>query len=204
MSEGNDTRMYEAIGLLEVRSIAWGLDAADVMVKAAPVSFIDTFMVTPGKFVVLVHGDPSSVESSLQAGRDRAREQVLDSLLLPYVDPQVFTAITLASGHDAVDALGFVETSTVAAGIRSADAAAKAAAVTLLQLHLARGIGGKSLLTLTGPLHEVEASVHAAEEILETPGALVATRIVANPHADLAQQVLQASRLDLDEDGDAS
>jgi microcompartment protein CcmL/EutN len=194
--------MYEAIGLLELRSIAWGLDAADVMIKAAPVSFIDTFMVTPGKFVVLVHGDPSSVESSLRAGRDMAREQVLDSLLIPYVDPQVFTAITLQSGREEVEALGFVEATSVAGGIRSADAAAKAANVTLLQLHLARGIGGKSFLTLTGPLYEVQAAVRAAEETLDAPGALVATRIVANPHPDLAQQVLQSARLDLDDDTD--
>jgi microcompartment protein CcmL/EutN len=204
MVEGNDTPMYEAIGLLELRSIAWGLDAADVMIKAAPVSFIDTFMVTPGKFVVLVHGDPSSVESSLQAGRDMAREQILDWLFIPFVDPQVFTAITLQSGRSHVDALGFVETATVATGIRSADAAAKAAEVTLLQLHLARGIGGKSLLTLTGSLPEVQAAVHAAEEILDTPGGMVATRIVANPHPDLAQQLLQAAHLDLDDDTDAS
>ncbi len=97
--------MYEAIGLLELRSIAWGLDAADVMIKAAPVQFIDTFMVTPGKFVVLVHGDPSSVESSLTAGREMAREQVLDSLLIPFVDPQVFTAIQLSSGVTQLGAL---------------------------------------------------------------------------------------------------
>jgi len=195
--------MYEAIGLLEVRSIAWGLDAADVMIKAAPVRFIDTFMVTPGKFVILVHGDPSSVESSLQAGRDMARDQVLDSLMIPYVDPQVFSAIVLDSGIQQVEALGFLETSTVAGGILSADAAAKAASVTLLQLHLARGIGGKSILTLTGPLHEVQAALHAGSEILSGTDTLIATRTVANPHPDLAQQVLAASRSEDDTEPEA-
>ena len=186
--------MYESIGLLEVRSIAWGLEAADAMVKAAPVQFIDTFMVTPGKFVVLVHGDPSSVESSLQAGRELARDQVLDSLVLPLVHPQVFTAVTLESQVQQVDALGFLETATIAAGILSADAAAKAADVTLLQLHLARGIGGKTILTLSGALHEVQAALHAAEQILEPEHALVASRIVANPHPDLAQQVVLSAQ----------
>ncbi len=186
--------MYEAIGLLELRSIAWGLNAADVMIKAAPVQFIDTFMVTPGKFVVLVHGDPSSVESSLTAGREMARDQVLDSLLIPLVDPQVFTAIELSSGVTQLGALGFIETTTIASGIQCADAAAKSAEVTLLQLHLGRGIGGKSILTLTGKLHEVQAAIHAAEQRVEAAETMVATRIVANPHPDLARQILLISQ----------
>jgi microcompartment protein CcmL/EutN len=194
MAKEIQAHMYEAIGLLEVRSIAWGLEAADAMVKAAPVQFIDTFMVTPGKFVVLVHGDPSSVDSSLQAGRELARDQVLDSLMLPLVHPQVFKAITLESQVKQVEALGFLETATIAAGIRSADAAAKAADVLLLQLHLARGIGGKSILTLSGALHEVQAALQAAENVLEGEHALVASRIVANPHPDLAQQVVQSAQ----------
>jgi len=194
MAKDTHTHTYEAIGLLEVHSIAWGLQAADAMVKAAPVQFIDTFMVTPGKFVVLVHGDPSSVQYSLDAGRELAREQVLDSLILPLVHPQVFTALTLESQVTQVEALGFLETATIAAGIRSADAAAKAAAVQLLQLHLARGIGGKTILTLSGPLHEVQAALLAAEQILEADHSLVASRMVANPHPDLAQQVILSAQ----------
>ena len=56
--------MYEAIGLLELDSIAAGIEVADVMVKAAPVDFVDAFMVTPGKYIVVVHGDPTSVRVS--------------------------------------------------------------------------------------------------------------------------------------------
>ncbi|MFQ5600369.1 MAG: BMC domain-containing protein, partial [Candidatus Krumholzibacteriia bacterium] len=102
--------MYEAIGLVELESIAWGVDVADVMVKAAPVDFIDTFMVTPGKYVVLVHGDPSSVESSVAAGRDSAAGRVLDWLLIPFVDPQGFGAIRNQSTSESIAALGLIET----------------------------------------------------------------------------------------------
>ena len=196
MAKETNIPMYEAIGLLEVGSIAWGLEAADAMMKAAPVQFIDTFMVTPGKFVALVHGDPSSVELSVKAGRDLARDQVVDSLVLPLVHPQVFTAITLDSQVEQVGALGFLETATIAAGIRSADAAAKEANVLLLQLHLGRGIGGKSILTLSGDLHEVQAALQAAADSLDSANVLIASRIVANPHPDLAQQVVLSAHAD--------
>lgn len=186
--------MYEAIGLVELESIAWGVDVADVMVKAAPVDFIDTFMVTPGKYVVLVHGDPSSVESSVAAGRDSAAGRVLDWLLIPFVDPQVFGAIRNQSTCESIAALGLIETASVASGIVAADQAAKAAAVQLLQLHLARGIGGKSILSLTGPLFDVEASVEAGSRDAQSSGKLVATRIIPNPHPELATRLLQAAR----------
>lgn len=186
--------MIEAIGLVELQSIAWGVDVADVMVKVAPVQFVDTFMVTPGKYVVLVHGDPSSVESSVQAGRQAAPEQVLDWLLIPFVHPQVFPAIRNQSNAATIGALGLVETSSVASGVVAADQAAKAASVQLLQLHLARGIGGKSILSLTGALFDVQAAVEAARRGAEAASRLVAVRIIPNPHPDLAARLLQAVR----------
>lgn len=196
-TEGQATpAAYEAIGLVELQSIAWGVDVADVMLKAAPVDFVDSFMVTPGKYVVLVHGDPSSVESSVTAGRASAPEQVLDWLLIPFVHPKVFPAILNRSACAQVQALGLIETASVASGILAADRAAKAAEVELLQLVLARGIGGKSMLTLTGELFAVQASVAAGKQEAEQAGKLVAMRVIPNPHPDLAARVLRAARGD--------
>jgi microcompartment protein CcmL/EutN len=186
--------VVEAIGLLEVQSIACGIDVADAMLKAAPVDFIDTFMATPGKLLVLVHGDPSSVESSVRAGITAAGAERLDSLILPFLDPQVLKAIRLQAEVQEVAAIGVIETSTVASGVLAADAAAKAAAVRLLALHLARGIGGKSVLTMTGALHDVQASIDAGSAAAAAASLLVATRIIANPHPDLAARVLASSR----------
>jgi len=184
----------EAIGLLEVQSIACGIDVADAMLKAAPVEFVDTFMASPGKYLVLVHGDPSSVESSVRAGTAAAGDQQLDQLIIPFLDPQVLQAIRLQSNVQEIAAIGVIETSTVASGVLAADAAAKAADVRLLALHLARGIGGKSVLTMTGVLHDVQASVDAGSAPAASQDLLVATRIIANPHPDLVARVLASSR----------
>jgi microcompartment protein CcmL/EutN len=181
--------MIEAIGLVELQSIAWGMDVADVMVKVAPVEFVDTFMVSPGKYVVLVHGDPTSVRTSVEAGRQAAPEQVLDWLLIPFVHPQVFPAINDESAAASIGALGLVETSSVASGIVAADRAAKAASVQLLRLYLGRGIGGKSILLLCGALADVQAAVAAASARAAAAGRLAATRIIPQPHADVAQRL---------------
>lgn len=181
--------MYEAVGLLELDSIATGIEVADVMIKAAPVDFIDAFMVTPGKYIVLVHGDPTSVGASVDAGREVAGAALLDTLVIPFVHHQVFAAIRTPRAATLDTALGFVETGTVATGIVAADDAAKAAEVELLALHLARGIGGKSILTLAGSLPDVQAAVEAGSRAARAAGRLVATRILANPHPDLVRQL---------------
>jgi microcompartment protein CcmL/EutN len=155
----------------------------------APVAFLETFMVTPGKFVVLVHGDPTSVQAALDAGRAVAGGALLDWLHIPFVDPQVLPALQSETRLEPETSLGLVETTSVASGIVAADAAAKAAAVQLVHLHLGRGIGGKSMLLLCGVLPDVQAAVAAAAERAQAAGRLVATRVIAQPHPELTARL---------------
>lgn len=181
--------MIEALGLLELDSIAAGVEVADAMLKMAPVQLADAFMVTPGKYVVLVHGDPSSVQSSLDAGRALAHGTLIDSLYIPFLHPQVLPALRHEVRRESVDAVGLLETTSVASGILAADDAAKAAQVQLVHVHAARGIGGKSIVLLEGPLHDVQAAVEAAAARARASLRLAATRIIPQPHPDLAARL---------------
>lgn len=185
--------MHEAIGLIEIESIAAGVEVADAMVKAAPIELVDTYWVTPGKYVVLVHGDVASVEASLHAGRSVAGGTLIDDLLIPFLHPGVFPAIGRTSGVTALSSVGLVETDSVASGVRAADDAAKAAEVQLLELHLGRGIGGKSILVLSGELPDVQAAVEAGAARARQAGRLVATRVIPQPHPDLVARLLRAA-----------
>ena len=57
------------------------------------------------------------------------------------------------------EALGVIETATVAAIIEAADAGLKGARVRLLELRLADDLGGKGYLLFDGPVADVEAAV---------------------------------------------
>ncbi len=72
----------------------------------------------------------------------------------------------------------------MAAALRSADAACKAAEVRLQLLHLARGIGGKAWFIVRGSLESVEASVAAATQAAGD-GLLAGAEVIARPHLDL-------------------
>ena len=76
----------------------------------------------------------------------------------------------------------------MAATVRAADAAVKAAKVRVSEMQLGRGIGGKAFFTVTGLLAEVEAAVEAALGVLDaTP--VHTTEIIPAPHADFVAKL---------------
>jgi microcompartment protein CcmL/EutN len=175
-----------ALALIELSSIARGHRVADAMLKRAPVRLDRADPISPGKFVVLVEGDVAAVDESFRVGTDVAADRAVDTLFLPQPHAALWPALAgEAKAGEGVDSLGVVETTTVAATVRAADAAVKAARVRITEMQLGRGIGGKAFFTVTGPLAEVEAAVDAALGVLDA--ALVhTTEIIPAPHADLA------------------
>src|SRR3990172_1101384 len=82
-----------ALALVEFSSIAVGIQAADAMVKRAPIDVIKTGTVQPGKYLVLIGGAVADVEESLAAGRLVGGTSVVDHVYLPQVHPEVVEAI---------------------------------------------------------------------------------------------------------------
>lgn len=179
-----------ALALLEVASIAQGLYLCDVIVKKAPVRFLRTEAVSPGKYLVLFAGDVASVKESYEEALELAEGELVDGFFLPHVDEAVLTALAGKPAADAVDALGIYECHTVAAAILAADKAVKAAAIRLLEFKTAKGIGGKAYFTFTGEQVEVEAALDAADEICAAAGTRVRRVLIPNPHEDFVPVVL--------------
>ena len=180
-----------AVALIELSSVAAGIVTGDAMVKASPVASILAGTAHPGKYLVLVSGDTASVEVALQMGLTIGGEAILDTLFLPNVAPSVVTALRAVAEPASMigDALGIVETATVAASIEGADAGVKAAHVTLEAIRLADGLGGKGYVLFTGVVAEVEVAVEAAVARTEPHGGLVAHRVVAQLHPEMADNL---------------
>lgn len=150
---------YPALALLEFTSIAIGIMAGDAMVKRSPVAYIQTGTVQPGHYLVLVAGDVASVDEALKAGLDVGRIALRDQLFLPDIHPWVVTALAGGRRPSAGEALGIIETHTVAAAILAADAGVKGAEVALVQLRLGDGLGGQGLVLFNGLVADVTAAV---------------------------------------------
>lgn len=182
-----------ALGLLELDSIAAGIEAGDAMAKKAPIDVIRAGTVHPGKYLVLVGGAVADVEEALDAGRETGAAAVRGVVFLPNVHPTVVAALRGARAEPVGEALGIVETGTVAATIDAADAGMKGARVLLLELRLADDLGGKGYLLFDGPVAEVEAAVEAAiGRIAGAPG--LVTRVIARLHGEMAENLAADAR----------
>jgi len=182
-----------ALGLLELDSIAAGIAAGDAMAKKAPIDVIRAGTVHPGKYLVLVGGAVADVEEALEAGREVGAAAVRGLAFLPNVHPDVVAALRGVRAAPAGEALGVIETSTVAATIEAADAGVKGAHVCLLELRLADDLGGKGYLLFDGPVAEVEAAVEiGAGRIAGSPG--LVSRVIARLHGEMAENLAADGR----------
>jgi microcompartment protein CcmL/EutN len=188
-----------ALALIELASIAVGIEAGDAMVKRAPVEVLRAGTVHPGRYLVLVTGEVADVEEAFRAGVEVGEAALVDTVLLPNVHAQVVGALRGERRGGAGDALGVVETATVAATIEAADAGVKGAAVELLELRLADGLGGKGYLLFDGSVSDVEAAVAIAVERIsdgsEAAGAVPGGRV---PVARVIPQLHREMRAELE------
>jgi microcompartment protein CcmL/EutN len=171
--------------MVELNSIARGIETSDYMVKAAQVELIRSSTVCPGKYLILISGDTGDVKASMAEGVKRGGECVVDTLLLPNVHPQLIPAISMTTQPPALGAVGVLEFYSVASAITAADVAAKAANITLIEVRIGYAIGGKGYVTLTGDVGAVRAAVAAAARDAQL---LVGTAVIPRP----AQQVFDS------------
>jgi len=89
-----------------------------------------------------------------------------------------------------LEALGAVESFSVASLIEAADAAVKAANVKLIELRLAMALGGKAFVTMTGDVAAVEAAVSAGAAVVAQKGLLVNRVVIPSPRPELLNEMI--------------
>ena len=178
--------MKRAMGLLELKNITKGIQAVDAMMKAANVELILSQAMCPGKYVVMVAGDVGAVQSAVRSGKAVVGgDNVVDEFIVPNLHDSVFPALSGCTEVKELKSLGVIESYSVASAILAADAAAKAASIELLEVRLARGMGGKAVVTLTGDVGAVTAAVRAGSHAIKDSGFLVDQLVLPAPHGGL-------------------
>ncbi len=183
--------MFEkSIGLIELSSVAAGFQAADTMLKAGNVRLLLSRSICSGKYMVLIGGDTAAVEAAVTAGAESANGCLIDQFVISNVHPDVFVALGRTQPVQPDGALGVLESFNVATLIQAADAAAKAASVTLLELRLAMALGGKAFCTMTGDVASVQTAVAAGRQVISQAGVLVNAVVISRPHPDVYREII--------------
>ena len=160
-----------------MNSIARGIEAADIVLKSSDVQLISASAGCPGKYYFLFCGKTAAVKEALSAGVEIGRENVVDSTVISNVHPDVIAAMARTTKPPIRDAVGVMEFFSVTAAIYAADAAAKAADITLIEIRCGLGIGGD--------VAAVKAAVSAGITPENAMGMLVGTSVIPNPDKKL-------------------
>lgn len=179
-----------SIGLIEVKNISRGIKITDEMLKSAGISLIQSGAVCPGKFVTIIGGELSSIQAAVERAELIAEDALIDKFVIGNLGEKVFEAMCGTATVKEKKALGIIETFTAASAIEAADAAVKAAVVSLIEVRVARGMGGKCFVSMTGNVADVKAAVEAGAKIAAKTGVLINTEVIANPHQELWEAVL--------------
>jgi microcompartment protein CcmL/EutN len=180
----------KSIGLVELSSVAAGFQVADTMLKAGQVDLLLSRSICSGKFMVLIGGETAAVQSAVAAGGQAAQGCLIDQFVIANVHAEVFNALGRAQPPVADGALGILEGFSVCSVIQGADAAAKAAAVTLLEIRLAMALGGKAFCTMTGDIGSVHSAMAAGKEVIGQAGMLVNAVVISRPHPDVYRELI--------------
>ena len=179
-----------SIGLIELTSIAAGFQVADAMLKTSDVDLLLSRSICSGKYMVMVRGDVAATQSAVSAGLQAGNFSVIDSFVIANLHESVFPAISGTSKVEVLDALGVLESFSVASLIEGADAAVKAANVELIEIRLAMALGGKAFVTLTGNVAAVASAIDAGAQVVGQKGMLVNKVVIPSPRPELLNEMI--------------
>ncbi|MFO0974640.1 MAG: BMC domain-containing protein [Phycisphaerae bacterium] len=183
-----------ALAAIEFASISAGVRSGDAMIKRAAIASFRGGTVQPGRYLVVIAGGVGEVQESYREGLRVGGAAVADHVVLPDAHASVQSAVAGQRTAPKGETLAVLETGSLPAAIHAADAAVKAAAVTIREVRLGDGLGGKGLVHLDGELADVQAAVAAATGVVGPHGCTWQPQIIPAAHAGLLRELSQTTR----------
>ena len=126
--------MYKSIGVIELKSIPKGVEAADAALKSAGIDMVSSHPSCPGKYEIVLTGSISNVTAAVGHVLSKFEGYVIDSSIMGRIDEEVISALFGTHTTAPEGALGLIETFSAASAIKAADLAVKSARVAIFDL----------------------------------------------------------------------
>ena len=85
--------MYKAIGVIELKSIPKGVEAADAALKSAGVEMVSSHPSCPGKYEIILSGSISNITAAVSHVNSKFEGFVIDSSVMGRIEEQVISAL---------------------------------------------------------------------------------------------------------------
>ena len=154
--------MIYAVGVVELKSIAKGVEACDHALKAANIRLVSAHAACPGKYEIVLTGELADVQTAVDMTREQYSPYIVDAVMMGRIDETVIRALLGAQNTVQRESLGIIETFSAASAIKAADTAVKSANVEVGFMD--RFCGS---LILTGGLAEVQTAVESVVKFFD-------------------------------------
>ena len=181
--------MYQSVGVIEIKSIAKGIEACDAALKSAGITLVSAHPACPGKYEIIITGSISDVTAARDHVKGKYGSALVDDSVMGRIDPRVISALFGTQTSKKEGSIGIIETFSASSAIKAADIAVKTARVEIYDLRVSRGMGGKGIVLITGEVGDVTASVEAGAKHAQDYGLLANTSVIPAPHAELWEQI---------------
>jgi microcompartment protein CcmL/EutN len=143
--------------------------------------------------LILIGGSVASVEEAFYKGLTAAGDEIIDHVILPDIHEQVHDAILGQRSDCSKEAIGIVETASVAATIKSTDAAIKQTDISIVEIRIADHLGGKAFSIINGEVEDIESAVEIAQEKTTKPEFWLRKTVIPNLHQEIGTQIAQST-----------
>ena len=181
--------MYQAIGIIELKSIAKGIEATDAALKSAGIRLVQAHPSCPGKYEIILTGAIADVTAAVEYVKARFDDRMIDSTVIGRIDEQVITSLFGTLAGERKGSVGIIEAYSAASTVKAADIAVKTAKVSIHELRLSRGMGGKGMVIITGDVGDVTAAVEAGAQHAKDQGLFCNSTVIPAPHKELWEQL---------------
>jgi microcompartment protein CcmL/EutN len=182
-----------SIGIIELASIYKGFEVQDAVLKSANVTKLIARTICSGKYLIMIRGGVSDVESALDTAKKTGGFAIINAIIIPRVDSRVFPAIvgsTTLDSDEPIEGMLVIETFSVASAIKAADFAIKEADIHIMRLHIAMAVGGKGFVVITGNIDALKSAVQPAIEYIKGDGMLSGYSLIRHPHKELLKELI--------------
>lgn len=181
--------MYQSVGVIEIKSIAKGIEACDSALKSAGITLVSAHPACPGKYEIIITGSIADVTASIEHVKGKYGSTLVDSSIMGRIDARVISALFGTQTAKKEGSVGIIETFSASSAIKAADIAVKTAKIEIYDLRVSRGMGGKGIVLVTGEVGDVTAAVEAGAKHATEQGLLSNTSVIPAPHSELWEQI---------------
>ncbi len=173
--------MTEIIVMLEFKTVCSGMVAINDILNGSNTDIVDSLTVCPGKYIAIVKGLENEIQKGLSQV-DLSNDDIIGHITIEHNSDKIFSAIMGCGKVQNMRSLILIETYDASSAIKASNILLENSNLELIEIKMARGMCGKSVVIATGDFSELEIKKEQVMESLKESQMLISACIIEKPN----------------------